>query len=242
MKETTHCKQCLNKLCIHKVPIFAPLNYDDLIKISKGIKHRELKKGEVLFHIGDKVDSIIIMNEGSVKAYKYTPEGREQILYVFSDGDFLGEQYLLNEQSAGYTVEALEKVKVCMLSKSQFRQLLALHSDISVKIIEELGIRMSRLENTMQSMGIRSVDARICSLLVDFSSKYGEQTSDGILIRLPLSREGMANYLGIARETVSRKLMQMENEGLIKSVGNKLLLILNEEILKEASDLPTITI
>lgn len=236
MKETTHCNHCLNKLCIHKVPIFAPLNYEDLIKISKGIEHREYKKGEVLFHIGDKVDSIIIMNEGSVKAYKYTPEGREQILYVFSDGDFLGEQYLLREQEAGYTVEALEKVKVCMLSKSQFRQLLTLHSDISVKIIKELGIRMNRLENTMQSMGIRSVDARISSLLLDFSSKYGEQTSDGILIRLPLSREGIANYLGIARETVSRKLMQMENEGSIRSVSNKLLLILNEEVLKESSD------
>lgn len=233
MKGAKHCNHCLNKLCIHKVPIFTPLNHEDLIKISEVIEHREYKKGDVLFHIGDVVNSIIIMNVGSVKAYKYTPEGREQILYVFSDGDFLGEQYLLSNQRAGYTVEALEKVKVCMLSKSQFYQLLAQHPDMSVKIIEELGLRMSKLENTLQSMGVRSVDARISSLLLDFSSKYGDDTKEGILIKLPLSREGMANYLGIARETVSRKLIQLENDGLIRSISNKNLLILNVEALKE---------
>lgn len=236
MKETTQCKHCFNKLCIHKVPIFAPLTHEDLISLSGGIEHREYKKGEVLFHMGDKVDSIFIMNEGSVKAYKYTTEGREQILYIFSSGDFLGEQYLLSNQKAGYTVEALERVKICTLSKPQFRQLLTKHPDIGVKIIEELGIRMNRLENTLQSMGIRSVDARISSLLLDFSSKYGEQTSEGILIRLPLSREGMANYLGIARETISRKLIQMENEGVIKSVSNKLLLILDTDLLKKTAE------
>lgn len=223
-------------MCIHKVPIFSPLNQDDLIKISRWIEHKEYKKGEILFHIGDTVDSIIIMNEGSAKAYKYTAEGREQILYVFSEGDFFGEQYLLSNQKAGYTVEALETVKVCMLTKSQFRHLLALYSDIAVKIIEELGLRMNRLENTMQSMGIRSVDARISTLLLDFSAKYGKETSEGLLIRLPLSREGIANYLGIARETVSRKLMQMENEGLIRSVSNKSLLLLKEDVLRETAD------
>lgn len=223
-------------MCIHKVPIFSPLNQDDLIKISRWIEHKEYKKGEILFHIGDTVDSIIIMNEGSAKAYKYTAEGREQILYVFSEGDFFGEQYLLSNQKAGYTVEALETVKVCMLTKSQFRHLLALYSDIAVKIIEELGLRMNRLENTMQSMGIRSVDARISTLLLDFAAKYGKETSEGLLIRLPLSREGIANYLGIARETVSRKLMQMENEGLIRSVSNKSLLLLKEDILRETAD------
>lgn len=236
MKETNHCQHCGNKLCIHKVPIFSSLNREDLLKIARWIEHREFKKGEVLFSTGDKVDSIIIVNEGSAKAYKYTAEGREQILYVFSEGDFFGEQYLLGDLRAGYTVEALETLKVCMLSKSQFRHLLSLYSDIGVKIIEELGIRMGRLENTMQSLGVRSVDARISSLLLDFSVKYGTRDAEGILIRLPLSREGMANYLGIARETVSRKLMQMENEGLIRSVTNKTLLILQEEALRKIAD------
>lgn len=233
MKNKNQCSHCRSKLCIHKVPIFTSLEQEDLIKISEVIEHKEYKKGDILFHIGEMVHSVIIMNVGSVKAYKYTPEGREQILYVFSDGDFFGEQYLLGNQKAGYTVEALDQVKVCMLSKSQFYQLITLHSAIGIKIIEELGLRISKLETTLQSMGVRSVDGRISALLLDFALKYGTKSEEGTLIRLPLSREGMANHLGIARETVSRKLIQLENGGLIKSVGNKNLLLLKEDILRE---------
>lgn len=235
-EESNQCSHCLNKLCIHKVPIFSGLNHEDLVNISEWIEHVEYKKGESIVTIGDKLDSLIIINEGSTKAYKYTAEGREQILYVFSEGDFFGEQYLLNNQTAAYTVEALSVVKVCMLTKAQFKQLILHYPEIAIKIIEELGSRMSRLENTMQSMGVRSVDARISSLLLDFSSKYGKAVPEGILIRLPLSREGMANYLGVARETVSRKLSQLETEGIIRSVSNKSLIILDQGVLLEMSD------
>lgn len=235
MAEEHNCSYCNNHLCVHKVPIFSSLNHEDLLKISQWIEHRDYKKGEILFQTGDSVDFLIIMDAGSVKAYKYTQDGREQILYIFSDGDFFGEQYLLNNLNASYSVEALENVKVCMLTKTQFRQLLAAYPDIAVKVIEELGGRMAKLENTMQSLGIRSIDSRISSLLMDFSEKYGRTVPEGILIRLPLSREGIANYLGIARETVSRKLMQLENDGIIRSVSNKSLLLLNIEVLKESA-------
>lgn len=229
------CIHCSNNLCIHKVPIFSVLNHKDLINIAEWIEHREYKKGQPIFQLGDMLDSIIIINEGSVKAYKYTPEGREQILYVFTEGDFFGEQYLLSNHTATYTIEALTSVKVCMLTKEKFTQLLHHYPGIAIKIIEELGSRMSRLENTMQSMGIRSVDARISSLLLDFSMKYGKRVPEGILVRLPLSREGIANYLGITRETVSRKLRQLENEGIIHSVSNKSIIILKEDFLQEAA-------
>lgn len=226
---TRQCTHCKNKLCIHKVPIFSSLNHEDIVKISALIHHDEYSKGDWIFKTGDWLDSIVIINEGSAKAFKYTTEGREQILYVFSEGDFFGEQYLLSNQTATFTVEALESVKTCRLTKQQFQQLLHSYPDIAVKIIEELGERMTRLENSIQSMGVRSIDARISTLLLDFCKKYGSKVQEGILIHLPLSREGMANYLGIARETVSRKLSQMENDAVIRTVSNKNILILDVE-------------
>jgi CRP/FNR family transcriptional regulator len=122
-------------------------------------------------------------------------------------------------------------VKTCILSKTQLQQLLYQYPDIAVKIIAELGERMARLENAMQGMGVRNVDNRIGGILLEFAAKYGSKTSNGTLIQLPLSREGIANYLGIARETVSRKLSQLESEGVIRSVNNKSILILNQEAL-----------
>lgn len=232
-ESSQQCTYCKNKLCMHKVPIFNNLNHEDMFKISELIQHKSYRKGEAIFSLGDSLDSIVIINEGSAKAYKYTPEGREQILYLFTEGDFFGEQYLLAKRAAAFTVQALEAVKVCMLSREQFQKLLLQYPDMGIKIIEELGTRMYRLEHTMESMGIRNIDLRINSLLLDYTERYGKKVAEGVLIRLPLSREGMANYLGIARETISRKLSQLENEGIIRSVTNKSILILNQAALEE---------
>ncbi|MHB8131162.1 MAG: Crp/Fnr family transcriptional regulator, partial [Mobilitalea sp.] len=180
---------------------------------------------------GEKSESIVIIHEGSAKAYKYTSDGREQILYVFTEGDFFGEQNLLSDRTATYSVEALQPVKTCILSKTQFQQLLYQFPDIALKIISELGDRMARLENAMQGMGVRNVDNRVSGILLEFAAKYGTEGKEGILINLPLSREGIANYLGVARETVSRKLGQLESEGVIRSVNNKSILIIDQEAL-----------
>ncbi len=223
MQREQPCTHCRHELCIHKVPIFSALDHENLLRIVPLIKHQSYKKGERLVLEGDSIDSIIIINEGSVKAFKYSPDGREQILYVFSQGDFFGEQYLLTGQAATYSVEALEAVKTCMLTKAQFNKLLYSYPGISVKIIAELGRRIARMENSFQSIGIRNVDARIAGMLLEYGERY--TGADKTLIHLPLSREGMANYLGIARETMSRKLSQLENDGIISSVNNKTIMI-----------------
>lgn len=231
-KKVYHCAFCHDKLCIHKVPIFSSLSHSDLLKVSSHIRHKNFRKGEFILKEEDRLNSIVIINKGSVKAFRITPEGREHILYVFSEGDFFGEEDLFRDGIATYTVEALEDTKVCMLTKSEFRQILIDNPSISIKVISELGERINRLEDALQSSGSRSVDTRISLLLIDFSKRYGEESLEGIKVHLPLSREGLANYLGIARETISRKLGQMENEGIISSINNKTILILDMDTLK----------
>lgn len=227
MAANCNCGLCRDNLCIHKVPIFSSLDKEELKRIIALIHHREFNKGDTLIFEGDVIDSIVIINEGSVKAYKSTADGREQILYVFSEGDFFGEQNLFGNQIATYSVEALERVKTCNLSRQKFQELLFVYPEISVKIIDELGSRIARLENALQSIGVRNVDNRIGWILLEFAEKYGTNDETGIIIHLPFSREGIANYLGIARETVSRKFSQLENEGLIRSLNNKEILIPN---------------
>ena len=231
------CNTCLQKLCVHKVPIFSSLNYEHLRQIVQLIEHKTYKKGDVLLRENDLGDSIIIINEGSAKALRYTQDGREQILHVLMEGDFFGEQFLFSNQKASYSVEALDDVAICLLTKTEFKKLLNSNSDIAMKVIEELGNRLVRLENSMKRIGVKSIDSRIGQLLIDFSHKYGKETDIGVEIQLPLSREGMSNYLGIARETMSRKLSQLEADKIIKSEGNKIIVVLDEEKLIELSEM-----
>jgi len=220
---------------VQKVPIFSHLNTDTLLRLSEKIGHLEFNKGDRIFEENSHPASLFILNEGSVKAYKYTPDGREQILYVFTEGDFFGEQFLLGNRKAAYSVEALNPVRICTLSKDNLNEELRLNPDIAIRIIEELEERLAGLEEVIQGLGVRSVDARLGSLLLSFCDKYGISTPEGISIRLPLSREGMANYLGIARETVSRKLSQLENDGILSSVGSRSILIKDKPALEQLS-------
>lgn len=231
------CETCLQKLCVRKVPIFSSLNYEHLKQIAQLIEHRTYNKGDVLLRENDLGDCIIIINEGSAKALRYTQDGREQILHVLMAGDFFGEQFLFSNQRASYSVEALEEVAICLLTKTDFKKLLSSNPDIAMKVIEELGNRLVRLENSMKRIGVKSIDSRIGQLLIDFSHKYGKTTEAGIEIHLPLSREGMSNYLGIARETMSRKLSQLETDQVIRSEGNKIIVILDEAKLFKLSEM-----
>ncbi len=229
MESTYQCRACSNNQCLKSVPLFASLSMEVLHTIAVEMESRTYQKGETIIREGQKAVGFTVIREGSAKAFRTTADGREQILYIFPVNDYFGARFLFTEDTVPYTVQALEQTKVCILSKDHFTSLLAQHSKLALGIIQAMANRMSRLESAMQSMGGRNAEMRIASFLLEFKDSYGLHTDQGLEITLPLSREGMANYLGLARETLSRKLAQMEEDGIITMVGTKSICILDLE-------------
>lgn len=228
---------CLQDLCLSKVPLFASLDHDSLVTITSQMQHKSYKKGETIIREGSLSMGFTVIQQGSAKAYRITGDGREQILYIFPTYDYFGARFLFTEEAVPYSVEALEDSHVCILSKKLLMRLLAEHPPVAIELIEAMANRMRRLELVIQSMGGRNAEMRIASLLLEFIDTYGRKTGRGIEVTLPLSREGIANYLGIARETLSRKLTQMEEEGIISFLDNRLMVVENPEALRGLSAL-----
>lgn len=226
------CGFCQHHLCASRVSIFSSLDEMQLERVVNLISHKEYKKGEVLVMEGEELDSLVILNEGQVKAFRLTHEGREQILHIFSEGDFFGERNLLRDQVSAYSVEALEETHVCLIHKRDFQVLIKDYSDIGLKIMEDLCSRLERLENAIETMGTKTVEARVSAVILEFADKYGKPHPRGTIIDLPLSREGIANYIGLTRETVSRKMSLFQEEGLMEMVGNKKVLLLNRSAME----------
>jgi CRP/FNR family transcriptional regulator len=228
------CEKCQNDLCAKRVPIFSAFDQEELNKVTDLIVRKQYKKGELVIIEGSQLEHMIIINTGKVKAFRDTNEGKEQILYIFSEGDFFGEKNLLRDREATYNVEALEETGVCTIHKKAFQELLREYPNLGSKVMEELCNRLDRLENVIESMGTKNVETRVNTVLLEFSDKYGKKHPKGIMIELPLSREGIANYIGLTRETVSRKMSLLQDEGIIEMIGNKKVIIINKDALKDS--------
>lgn len=231
---TCGCGQCQHRLCVQKVPIFSTLELEELQKITGLITNKRYYKGELVIMAGQRNESLIIINQGKVKAFRYTRDGREQVLYIFSVGDFFGETNLIRDQETDYNIEALEDTGLCLIGKEDFHQLIHNYPEIGLKIMAELCNRLEGLEKIIENMGANDAELRVNAVLLEFARKFGREDAQGIIIDLPLSREGIANYIGLTRETVSRKLNLLQEEGLIKMDGNKKIIILDKKTLERS--------
>ena len=220
--------------CARHVPIFSSLNEDELQQVVSLIDQKSFEKNTMLISEGDISRDFIIVSNGKIKIFGQSQDGKEQILYILTNGDFFGERNLLHDRKVDYYAQAMEDTLVCTIEKSRFQSLVTRFPGIGLKIMDVLCDRLDKMESMFKKISPKDVDSRVNMMLLELSQKYGRKHRDGVLIELPMNREEMANYIGVARETVSRKITSLRDEGVIKIIGNKKILILNEKALADS--------
>ncbi len=209
------------------------LDESEIDKISAGVSSRTFKKGEVVFSQGEKANKLYIVCTGKIKIFKNLMEGKEQILYILSGGDFIGAFNLLKEDRFDFSAVALEPTEISMLEKSAFDKVMISNPEITLKIFEKAYERIIKAESLVERLSSSNPDAKVIGLLLDLASDFGTPTGDGgMMLELTISREEMGSYAGIARETMSRKLQMFDEMGLIKLMGTKKILIKDMSQLK----------
>ena len=223
-----HCPICLGNTCYNNVPLLTGLNDEELGKINEGVSFRNYKKGEFIFRTGDKADSMYIVCSGKMKIYNFTVDGREQILYIYSAGDFVGGLNLLKEDEYKYNGVALEDTTISTLSKRKFDEIVMKNPSMLLKILEKAYERIRWAEDLINRLTATSVDAKVAGLLLYLIDDFGKATDKGILLELSINREEMGSYAGLSRETITRKLNMFKDLGYLEFYGNKVILIKNK--------------
>lgn len=224
---------CKGIMCINNIPLLSSLNDEEIERISEGVVFKTYKKGEYIFKTGDKADKLYIVCSGKMKIFKYLSDGREQILYIYSAGDFVGGFNLLKEDEYKYNAEALEDTTISTLTKKKFDEIAIKNPKITLKILEKAYERIRWAEDLVDRLSSSSADGKVASLLLKLIHDFGRETTDGILLNLSINREEMGSYAGISRETMTRKLNQFKDLGYIDFIGNRKILIKDTEILKD---------
>lgn len=219
------CDLCQGRYCANKVSIFSILKEEQLAEVTDKINIKKFKKGEMLFFEGDISDKLFLINKGKIKAFRYTKDGKEQIIYILAEGDFIGDMSLIKEGEFKFNAEAMEDSHVCILTKDDFDKILLNNPDIALKILKVIHDRVVNLEDQIQRLGTKDIESRLAGLLLSLIKDFGTPKEKVVELDIPLSREDMANYIGSTRETVSRKLSSLQDEGIIDLVGNKKIII-----------------
>ncbi len=224
---------CKGIMCINNIPLLSSLNNDEIEKIAEGVVFKSYKKGEQIFRTGDKADKLYIVCSGKMKIYKYLTDGREQILYIYSAGDFVGGFNLLKKDEYKYNGVALEDTIISTLSKDKFDEIAIKNPTITLKILEKAYERIRWAEDLVDRLSSNSADSKVASLLLQLIHDFGKETDKGTLLNLSINREEMGSYAGISRETMTRKLNQFKDRGYIDFIGNRKILIKDIEVLKD---------
>lgn len=226
------CTSCKSQGCITKVRIFSNLCREETNQILNKFQHSSFGKGEIIFREGSTSQVLYFISSGKVKLYKYTKDGKEQILHVLSEGEFFGELSLLRETKYKFSAKAMDKVKVCTLRKSDMAEIIMKNPVIGIKLLETTSQRLAYTESLVQSLATNNIDTRMAQLLLSLKEKYGIDKEGDITINMPFNREEMANSIGVTRETISRKLKKFEEEALIQLIGTKTIRIIDLESLE----------
>jgi CRP/FNR family transcriptional regulator, anaerobic regulatory protein len=227
------CKRCQGRYCAKKVSLFEALDETQLKKVTDKIVQKNYEKNQMIFFEGDKSEKLYLINRGKVKIFKYNRDGREQILYILSEGDFIGDISLFKQIDLRFNAQAIDNVNICELTKPDLEEIIRENSEIALKMLQSSYSRIEKLESLVQSLSNKDIESRIAGLLLSFIQDFGEPSEDEIYLNLPLSREDLANYIGVTRETISRKLGSLQDEGILKLEGNKRIVILDLEALEE---------
>lgn len=215
-----------HKSCIDLVPIFDNLNLDEKKEVAYISNSKHYEKGETIYNQGDISKDLYIVHKGKVKISRFTKDGKEQVLRTLEPGSFMGELSLFLENEHRDFATVLEDTEICHLDGNRFKELLTEVPSISLKLLKEMSHRLDDTEDTVESIGVLSVEARIIQKLFELSQDKDHFT-------LPYSKRDMASLLGMSSESLSRKLRELEAEKLIALKGQRDITLLDRDALED---------
>lgn len=194
----------------------------------------QYKKGQVIFYEGNQAFGIYGIYSGRVKLYKTAPDGRRQIVRVCGPGDILGYRSLFAQEPYHATAESLEDSVICCIDRAAFFAVLSETPALSLALLHKLSKELRNAEDLATSIAHRPVRERMAELLLMLKEVYGKATAKGIRIQLELSREEMAEMIGVTQETAIRLLSEFKKEGLIEVRDRSITIIRHESLLATA--------
>lgn len=218
------CETCL----VRNRAICAALDSHEIRALNAIGRQRQLEAGESLIWEGD--DSVLVANviDGVLKLSTGTEDGREQIVGMVFQSDFIGRPF---GATTGHGVTALTDAKVCVFSRRDFDAFARTHPALEHKLLQRTLTELDRTRRWMLLLGRKSASEKVASFLLEMAERMALPGCDDhaapneIHLELPVSRQQIADVLGLTIETVSRQFTRLKGEGILDLPSRREVLI-----------------
>ncbi len=192
------------------------LSTDDLARLDAIAERMSLAAGDVLAREDDPAISVFNITSGTVRIYKLLADGRRQIIGFLFAGDFLG---LAAGERYAVSAEAIEDTTLCRFRASEYRALARERPSLESALLERAMHELAVAQSQMMLLGRKTARERLASFLLDMLERDPVRPSIDTIVRLPMTRSEIADYLGLTIETVSRELTKFKTAGVIHALS-----------------------
>lgn len=214
-----------NASFLRQVALFDCLEDPELEALSELTFSRTFDKDQLIILAEASGDTLFIVCSGQVKVSLIHEDGKEFILSLLGEGEVFGELSLLDDRPRSANVTAMMTTELMMLTRGDFLQLVARVPQIAVSLLEELASRLRRTDDQVEGLALLDVHHRVAKTLLRMAEDGGQKSPEGILIRKRPTHQQLANMAGTTRETVTRTLKQLQDEGYIRISGRQIFIL-----------------
>mgnify|MGYP000882667026 CR=1 FL=1 len=183
------------------------------------------RKKQLIYAEGNHALRLFYIQKGKVRTYKTNDEGKELVMGLYNEGDFIGYVSLLEGTAYKENAETIEESEIVVIPKEEFEQLIHAHADIMRQFIRMLARNVSEREEQLLGIAYNSLRKKVAEALISIYKKYGDGKEPFVI---DMSRENLATIAGTAKESLIRTLSDFREERLIDISGRQII-ILNEK-------------
>ena len=213
------CEQCI----IRQFNSLKALTKEELMRISNCKTSHFVKKGDVIFDEGDKLNGIYCVRDGVCKLTKLSENGKDQIVKLVVKGDLLGQRSIISEESTNLSAVALNDMELCFIPKNEILEDLERNPKFTLDVLKQMALDLKEAGEVIVNMAQKSVKRRLAETLLYVHDNFGTKADGSLMITL--SREDYASIVGTATETTIRTLSQFKKDKLISLNGKKITIL-----------------
>lgn len=212
------------------LPLFAGLTGKQLDALASACVIRPAERGRMFFLEGEEAQGLFVLISGKVKIFRAGPDGREAVLHVFGPGEPFGEVAVFEGRNFPASAQCVEAGAALFLTRRGLVDAIAADPGLAMNLLATLSRRLRGFAAKVEALTLMETPQRLAAYLLH----AGGEHDDADELRLDLGKGLLAGVLGTARETLSRSLSRMVDQGIIEMNGRQVRLLDKEALRRMA--------